>query len=59
MKSADADLIDKLNALPEQERDALLEFLGASGEASSRRAQDMLEASAWMYRNSRGGEDTS
>ena len=55
MKSVDADLIDKLNSLPEEERDALLEFLGARGEASKQRTQDMLEASAWMHRNGRNG----
>ncbi len=57
MKSVDADLIDKLNSLPQEERDALLEFLGAGGEAPNRRAQDMLEASAWMHRNGRSGAE--
>jgi len=51
MKSADADLIDKLNALPEAERAALLEFLGAEREAAKHALQDRLEASAWLHRS--------
>ncbi len=54
MKSADADLIDRLNALPEAERKALLEFLGAGGagaEAPDAHTRDRLEASAWLHHN--------
>jgi len=53
MKSADTDLIDKLNSLPEEERLALLEFLGASSETQEGLARDMLEASAWLHQNTK------
>lgn len=49
MNTTDADLIDKLNSLPEEQRTALLEFLGATGNTPENAPRDRLAASAWMH----------
>ncbi len=52
MKPTDADLIDRLNALDEREREALLEFLGCRGNMASQRENmlDLLEMSLFLHR---------
>ncbi|MCP5038017.1 MAG: hypothetical protein GY945_10500 [Rhodobacteraceae bacterium] len=54
MKPTDADLIEKLNALPEQDRADFLEFLGGNQVKGQEGTQllDLLEASLSLHNNS-------
>lgn len=53
MKPSDTDLIEKLNALPDEDRADLLEFLGHSHANGAERAslKGRLEASVEVHRN--------
>ena len=52
MKFSDADLIEKLNALPDDERANLLEFLSDSGAGQENQVNlaNRLEASIELHR---------
>ena len=57
MKSSDADLIEKLNALPERDRADLLTFLlGTSAAAPDGESlQDILKASLSLHKKPEPG----